>query len=46
VGVEVSPPLPATAGPVRSTLSAGGWRIDWMTPGGGLQTTQLLSGAQ
>lgn len=46
VVVEVSPPLPATAGPVRSTLSATGWRVDWMTPGGGLQTTQLLGGAQ
>jgi hypothetical protein len=31
---------------VRSTLTATGWRVDWMTPGGGLQTTQLLGGAQ
>jgi hypothetical protein len=46
VVIEVSPPLPPTGGPVRSTFSAGGWRVDWMTPGGGLQTTQLLGGAQ
>ncbi|MFZ0267798.1 hypothetical protein [Caulobacter sp.] len=46
VVVDVSQPLPATAGPMRSTLSAAGWRVDWMTPGGGLQTTQLLGGAQ
>jgi hypothetical protein len=46
VVVEVSPPLPPTDGPVRSTLTAMGWRVDWMTPGGGLQTTQLLGAAQ
>lgn len=44
--VDVSPPLPPTDGPVRSTLTTTGWRVDWMTPGGGLQTTQLLGGAQ
>jgi hypothetical protein len=31
---------------VRSTLTAVGWRVDWMTPGGGVQTTQLLEGPQ
>jgi hypothetical protein len=46
VVIEVSPPLPPTGGPVRSSLTATGWRVDWMTPGGGLQTTQLLGGAQ
>jgi hypothetical protein len=40
------PALAAPRGPVRSTLTATGWRVDWMTPGGGLQTTQLLGGAQ
>ena len=46
VSIDVSPPLPPTDGPVRSTLTANGWRVDWLTPGGGLQTTQLLGGAQ
>jgi len=46
VAVGVSPPLPPTDGPVRSTLTATGWRVDWMTPGGGLQTTQLLGDSQ
>jgi hypothetical protein len=46
VSIDVSPPLPPTDGPVRSTPTATGWRVDWMTPGGGLQTTQLLDGAQ
>jgi hypothetical protein len=27
---------------MRSQLSKGGVRIDWMTPGGGLQSTILL----
>lgn len=40
--VEVSPPAPPTGGPARSTLTPAGWRIDWMTPGGGVQTTQLV----
>jgi hypothetical protein len=31
---------------VASALTAAGWRVDWMTPGGGLQTTQLMSAAQ
>jgi hypothetical protein len=46
VVLEVSAPLPPTGGPVSSTLTATGWRVDWVTPGGGLQTTQLLGGAQ
>jgi hypothetical protein len=44
--VEVSAPQPPSGGPVRSTLTPMGWRVDWMTPGGGLQTTQLLEGAR
>ena len=46
VVVEVSPPQPPTAGPVRSTPTPVGWRVDWMTPGGGVQTTQLLEGGR
>ncbi|WP_165186611.1 Ig-like domain-containing protein [Caulobacter soli] len=44
--IDVSPALPPSGGPVRSTLLAAGWRVDWMNPGGGLQSTQLLDGAQ
>jgi hypothetical protein len=46
VVIEVSPPSPPTEGPARSTRAAAGWRVEWMTPGGGLQTTQLLEGAR
>jgi hypothetical protein len=41
--VDVSAPQPPTGGPVRSTPTPQGWRVDWMTPGGGVQTTQLLA---
>ena len=44
--VEFSAAQPPSGGPARSTLTPMGWRVDWMTPGGGLQTTQLLEGAQ
>jgi hypothetical protein len=44
--IEVSPAEPPTAGPVRSTLTPVGWRVDWITPGGGVQTTQLLEGGR
>jgi len=40
--VEVSRAAPLAAGPVRSQLTRGGRRIDWLTPGGGVQTTVLL----
>ncbi|MBO9558995.1 MAG: hypothetical protein J7515_10465 [Caulobacter sp.] len=46
VVVEVSVPATPTNGPASSTLNGMGWRVDWMTPGGGLQTTQLLDTAQ
>ncbi len=45
--VEVDAPLaeaaPLASGPYRARLTTAGWRIDWLTPGGGLQTTLLLS---
>ncbi|MBQ1541364.1 MAG: hypothetical protein IIZ63_05125 [Caulobacteraceae bacterium] len=37
--IAVSPPQPLTAGPYAGQRRDGGWRIDWMTPGGGVQTT-------
>ena len=42
-GPRLSPPEPLTAGPYRATLTPSAWRIDWITPGGGLQTTLLLA---
>ncbi|HZL00286.1 MAG TPA: hypothetical protein VFC47_10325, partial [Caulobacteraceae bacterium] len=32
----------APAGPFSATRIAGGWRIDWLTPGGGRQTTLIF----
>jgi hypothetical protein len=46
VVVDVRPPMPPTGGPASSTLTAVGWRVDWMTPGGGVQSTQLLGAAR
>ena len=44
VSVGVSPAAPLTTGPVKADRAAGGWRVDWMTPGGGVQTTYLIGG--
>jgi hypothetical protein len=40
---SLTPPEPLSAGPYRATLTPAAWRIDWITPGGGLQTTLLLA---
>lgn len=40
--VAVSPPAPLVDGPLRSQFTKGGLRVDWMTPGGGVQSTLLL----
>lgn len=42
VKVSVSPAAPLTEGPFRGAALARGWRIDWITPGGGAQTTLLF----
>jgi hypothetical protein len=39
--VTVGPIPPPPEGPYQATPIKGGWRIDWMTPGMGLQTTLL-----
>ncbi len=39
--VSVSPAAPL-AGPFRAERTQTGWRIDWLTPGGGIQTTLLV----
>ncbi len=44
VSVAVSPAQPLVYGPVRADRTAQGWRIDWLTPGGGIQTTLLIGG--
>jgi hypothetical protein len=42
LAVQVSPPEPLAQGPLRSQLTAAGLRVDWMTPGGGIQSTILI----
>ena len=41
--IQVSPPAPLGKGPARSQLTGAGLRIDWATPGGGLQSTILVN---
>ena len=38
----VSPAPPLTQAPFRAERNPSGWRIDWMTPGGGVQTTLMI----
>jgi len=40
--VAVAPAAPLASGPMRSQFTKGGLRIDWLTPGGGVQSTVLL----
>jgi hypothetical protein len=40
---RLAPAEALTGGPYRATSTPDGWRIDWITPGGGLQTTLLLA---
>ena len=42
VAFDVSPPAPLAQGPLRSQLTRAGLRVDWMTPGGGVQSTILV----
>lgn len=42
VALQVSPPAPLAQGPARSQLTGAGLRVDWMTPGGGVQSTVLV----
>ena len=41
-GVALSPPAPISGLPFHATRLAGSWRIDWLTPGGGVQCTIIL----
>jgi len=40
--VLVTPGAPLAQGPLRSQLTSAGLRVDWMTPGGGVQSTILV----
>lgn len=42
VTIAATPPLALNSGPVRAERVPTGWRIDWVTPGGGVQTTLLI----
>ena len=37
--VAVTPPAPPKDGPYQAQVQTFGWRVDWITPGGGAQTT-------
>lgn len=43
--VSLDRPAPPESGPVRSSRVAQGWRIDWVPPGGGVQTALALDPA-
>ena len=42
VTAQLSPAAPLAQGPARSQLTPAGLRVDWMTPGGGVQSTLLV----
>jgi hypothetical protein len=42
VVVRLTPAAPLAAGPLRSQFTPAGLRVDWMTPGGGVQSTLLI----
>jgi hypothetical protein len=42
VVIETSPAAALSSGPFRASSVSAGLRIDWMTPGGGVQSTILL----
>lgn len=44
--VNIAAPAPLVSGPVRAERAPQGWRVDWMTPGGGVQTTLLIGGGR
>jgi hypothetical protein len=42
--VTMTPPSPPRNAPFQAQSLPSGWRVDWITPGGGVQTTVLLAG--
>ena len=45
VAITITPPSPPKDAPYKIEAEGGGWRIDWVTPGGGPQTTLLPAAA-
>ncbi len=43
--VDVAAPTPPSDGPYQAVVEPAGWRLDWLTPGGGPQTTLLIGAA-
>ncbi|HEX4181891.1 MAG TPA: hypothetical protein VHY34_01385 [Caulobacteraceae bacterium] len=46
VKFSVDPPRPVNGLPYRGERTPSGWRIDWLTPGGGEQTTLIFDKAE
>jgi hypothetical protein len=46
VKFTVGAPAPVAGLPYRGQRTPVGWRIDWLTPGGGEQTTQIFDAAE
>lgn len=44
--LTISPAEPLTTGPFRAYRAPGAWRVDWLTPGGGVQSTVLFDLAE
>lgn len=45
LSIDATPAAPLREGPFRAKPDRSGLRVDWMTPGGGVQTTLILSQA-
>ena len=43
LSIDATPAAPLRDGPFRAKLDLAGLRVDWMTPGGGVQTTLILT---
>ena len=43
VEVQIAPVDPTVTGAFRAVPEAAGWRVDWLTPGGGRQSTLLIT---
>jgi hypothetical protein len=46
VKFTVEPPRPISGLPYRGERTPQGWRVDWLTPGGGEQTTLIFDAAE
>lgn len=46
LSADISTPAPLGGSPFRASRAAAGWRVDWLTPGGGEQTTLIFDVAE